>query len=170
LIAALALRGEAVGIGGVQFLVGAGMGAGIGWMQGRVIRGVIHKSTPWIWSSILGLAAPFLVSDVSKTAGWNIPYSLMVCVVLGGIIAGVWQALILRPHFRSAGWWAPATAAGWTIAARTAYVADSWTRSHSIRGFKGLFVYLGIVAAGGLILGLITGFCLAWMTGGRKTK
>ncbi len=164
LIIALALVGEAIGIGGAQVLVGAGMGTGIGLMQGRVLRGVLHKSAPWIWSSVIGLAVPFLVTDISKKAGWDLTYSLLVSVSLGGLIAGGWQALILRPHFRRAGSWVVASGLGWTLAAGTASVADSLSRSHSIRGLWGAVAYLGIVAAGGLILGVVTGVCLTWMS------
>ena len=44
IIIVLALIGEAVHIGGAQFLVGAGMGTGIGLMQALVIRRTLHKS------------------------------------------------------------------------------------------------------------------------------
>jgi hypothetical protein len=163
LIIALALVGEAVGIGGAQFIVGAGMGTGIGLMQGRVIRGILDRAAPWIWSCVVGLAVPFLVTDISKAAGWGLAYSLLGCVALGGLIAGGWQVLILRPRLRKTGAWVLASALGWTLAAGTGEVAHSLTRSHSFRGIWGALAYLGIVATGGLILGLVTGICLAWM-------
>jgi len=71
LIIALALVGEAVGIGGSQVLLGVGMGAGIGLMQSRAIRDMLHSSAPWLWSCVVGLGLPFLVTDVAKAAGWN---------------------------------------------------------------------------------------------------
>ena len=163
LIIVLALIGEAVGIGGSQVLVGAGMGTGIGLMQSRVIKGVVHKPVPWLWSSVTGLALPFLVADISKAAGRGIVYSLPVFVALGGIIAGGWQALILRSRFRQTWLWVIASALGWTFAAGAAVVADYISRSHSLRGLWGAVIYLGVVAAGGLILGSVTGVCLAWM-------
>jgi hypothetical protein len=38
LIALMATAGEALEIESAQFLVGAGMGLGVGWMQGRALR------------------------------------------------------------------------------------------------------------------------------------
>jgi hypothetical protein len=163
IIIALALIGEAVHIGGSQVLVGAGMGTGIGLMQGRVIRRILHKSGQWICSSIVGLGAPFLLTDISKVVGWNLPYSLPVSIVLGGLIIGSWQALILRSRLGKTGWWLVASVLGWTLAAGTSAIADFLPRSHVLRGLWGALAYLGIVASGGLILGIVTGLCLAWL-------
>jgi hypothetical protein len=162
-IIVLALVGEAVGIGGAQVLVGAGMGAGIGLMQSRVIRNVLPKSGAWICSCIVGLGAPFLVTDIAKVAGRNVGYSLFACVAAGGLISGGWQALILRTRFRKTLWWLVASALGWMLAAGTSAVAEPISRLPALRGLWGAVVYLGIVAAGGLIIGLVTGVCLAWM-------
>lgn len=161
-IIALALVGEAVGIGGAQVPVGAGMGAGIGIMQGRVMRGVIDRAAPWFWSCVVGLAAPFLVGDIVKAAGWDFAYSLYTYVALGGLIVGVWQGVILRPRVHSTGmWmWVAGSVVGWALASGAAAVADFLSRSHSLRGIWGAIAYLGIVAGGGFVLGLITGISL----------
>jgi hypothetical protein len=162
IIIVLALIGETVHVGGAQVLVGAGMGTGVGLMQARVVRRILHKTLPWIWSCIVGLGAPFLVTDISKVVGWSLPYSLPAAIALGGLIIGSWQALILRSRLRQIGWWIVASALGWTLAAGTSALADS-PRSRAIRGIWGAFAYLGIVASGGLILGIVTGLCLAWL-------
>jgi len=167
IIIAFALIGEAVHIGGAQVLVGAGMGTGIGLMQGRVIRRILHKSALWTGSCIIGLGTPFLLTDISKVVGWNLPYSLPLAIVLGGLIVGSWQALILGAQLRKTGWWIVASALGWTLAAGTAAIADS-SRARAIRGIWGALAYLGIVAAGGLILGIVTGLCLAWLFGNES--
>jgi hypothetical protein len=141
IIILLALVGEAVGIGGSDVLVGAGMGVGTGLMQGRVIGGVIHKSAPWFWSSAVGLAIPFLVADISNAAGWGIVYSLPIFVALGGLIAGGWQTLILRPHVRQPWSWVLASALGWTLAAGGALSRRvSHARTHS--GESGVRSYI----------------------------
>jgi len=36
-------------------------------------------------------------------------------------------------------------------------------RAHAIRGIWGALGYLGLVALGGLVLGVVTGMTLAWM-------
>lgn len=104
LIIALALIGEAVGIGGAQVLVGAGIGVGIGLMQGRALRGMLNQAVPWFWSCVVGLAVPFLATDVAKAGGLVFPYSLYASVALGGTIVGAWQAFLLRPR-PNTGWW-----------------------------------------------------------------
>lgn len=162
-VVAFALAGEAVGIGGAQVLVGAGMGAGVGLMQGRVMREVIGKAAPWAWSCAVGLGLPFLVVDLARAAGRSLPYSLYLCVAAGGLVVGGWQALLLRPLVRNAGAWVPASATAWTLAAGSAALADNARISQSIRGIGGALAYLGMIGLGGLILGLITGIPLARM-------
>jgi len=155
-IIALALAGEAAGIGGAQALVGVGMGTGIRLMQGRAIRGVLHRSASWFWSCVAGLGVPFLAADIAKAAGWDFTYSLYVSVALGGFIVGIWQAFILRSRFHNAGGWVLASALGWTLAAGAAAVADALP----LRRLWGAVAYLATVAVGGLILSSVTGISL----------
>ena len=162
-VVVLALLGEALGIGGVQVLVGAGMGTGLGFMQSRALRGVLPKPRLWFWSCAFGLALPFLAFDLAKAAEWKITYSLYVCVVLGGLIVGIWQALILRTRFHNTVWWAIASVVGWSATSGMAALSESLSRSHSLRGLGGALAYLGIIASGGLILGLITGVPRVWL-------
>lgn len=157
----LAIAGEAVGGGGLQFLVGVGMGAGVGLMQGRIIKGVTGQSVRWLLSSVIGLSIPFLFTDVARLTVWDIPYSLYVCILLGGLIVGVWQAGILRPYFTNAGVWVAACGLGWSLAAASAAVSDFLFQSKFVRGIPGALAYLGVIAAGGLILGAVTGIVIA---------
>jgi hypothetical protein len=160
LIVVLALVGEALGIGGSQVLVGLGMGTGIGLLQGRAIRPLLPRPAAWRASCIVGLALPFLVTDLAPAVGRELPYSLPLAVALGGLLIGVWQAFLLRPHVQAPGWWILANGVGWTLAAGMALLADSWVRGQAIRGVPGALLYLGLVAGGGLILGLVTGVVL----------
>lgn len=162
LIIVAALIGEGIGIGGSQALVGAGMGTGIGLMQGRAIRVLLDRSAPWFFSCVIGLAAPFVLWDFGNAVGWNLGYSLYLYVALGGLIVGIWQAFILHGRFFRAGWWVVGSVVGWTLASGTAALADSITRSQSIRGLLGAFIYLGVVASGGLALGIVTGAAMVW--------
>ncbi len=160
LVILLALGGEAAGIGGSQVLVGIGMGLGVGLLQARLLRTVLSRPAVWLLSSAVGLAIPFLVTDLAPRFGRDLPYSLPIAVVAGGLIIGVWQAQLLRGHARSPGWWILANAVGWTLAAGMAYLADVAVRGHAIRGLPGALAYLGAVAAGGLLLGVVTGMAL----------
>ncbi len=108
-IALFALIGEAMGIGGSQVLVGAGMGAAVGLTQGRIVKGLFGRFLPWFLASMLGLAAPFLVSDLAPYSGWQMEYSLYRAVLFGGVVVGIWQAL-LRPRVRMPALWALASA------------------------------------------------------------
>jgi hypothetical protein len=163
LIIIFALIGEVMGIGGLQFLVGAGMGTGVGLMQSRVLRGVIDRPSSWIWSCVVGLTIPFLVTDISNLAGVSLPYWLYLSVIIGGAIAGAWQARILSERFEKTWLWIAASVVGWGMAAGTAAISDYLTRSQSLRGLGGLLAYLGMIASGGLILGLVTGAMLVRM-------
>lgn len=163
LIALLALAGEAVGIGGSQVLVGAGMGLGIGIMQSRVLRDLIPGRRRWIWSCVVGLAIPFLITDLAKLVRIDLPYSLPVSVATAGLIAGVWQSIILRARFPKTGRWVVASLVGWTLAAGSVAAADGLFRSRTVGGVPGLIAYLFILTAGGLILGLVTRVGLARM-------
>lgn len=155
-IIALALMGEAIGIGGAQFLVGTGMGAGVGFMQGRALKNVLQAFAPWFWSCMAGLGAPFLVTDIAKALGRDLPYSLYIYVALGGLLAGIWQWRLLRSRFHHAGWWVLASTLGWSLAAGAAALANA----QPLRGIWGALLFLAITAGGGLILGAVTGMAL----------
>lgn len=159
LVVVTALLGEAIGVGGAQAMVGLGMGIGVGWMQSRALRGWLPRVAPWLWSSALGLALPFLATDIAKAAGLSVPYSLYVCLGLGGLVVGLWQARLLRGLLRPAPW-ILASLVGWLLAGGTAAISDVLFRSHALRGVWGALAFLGIAAVGGLILGLITGIPL----------
>jgi hypothetical protein len=160
-IAALALLGEAIGIGGAQLIVGAGMGVGVGWLQARALRGLLPAVAPWFWSAVIGLTLPFLVVDIATAAGWSLPYWLYVTITAGGLLVGCAQWLILRRHFKDAPWWIAASSAGWGLAGGAAAIADALMKSRQIRGIGGLLAYLALIAVGGLVLGVVTGLCLA---------
>jgi hypothetical protein len=158
----LAVAGEALGVGG-QTLVGAGMGAGVGFLQARALRTVLKKSARWFWSCVVGLAVPFLAADVARPAVWSSPWALFAVVAAGGLIVGAWQSLILRPRFRNIKWWVVASTVGWALSAGTAAVATWFSRWRTVRGVWGALTFLGVVALGGLILGAVTGAALVWM-------
>jgi hypothetical protein len=160
LIVAFALAGEVVGIGGAQFIVGVGMGTGIGLLQGRVLRPLLGRSAPWIWSCAIGLSLPFAVVDLAGVVGRDLPFSLYWCVAIGGLAAGVWQAALLHRVARPAAAWIVASVLGWSLAGSTSAIAEGLMRSRSIRGLAGALLYLGIIAAGGVVLGFVTGLVL----------
>ncbi len=157
IIVLFALAGELLGIGGAQALVGAGMGTGVGLSQSRALRGILDRPTTWVWSCAIGLMLPFLAFDLLRVTGHKSVYSVQLAVAVGGIVTGIWQAYLLRTRVRRAAWWVVVSAVGWTLASLAAGTADAMTRGHPIPGITGALLYLGIVAAGGLVLGASTG-------------
>jgi len=164
ILIALALILEALGFEQIQFPVGVAMGLGVGLLQGRIVRRLGISFGDWISSCAVGLAIPFAAFDVGTRFGYYLPHALYVCVGLGGLIVGTWQAYLLRSHLRAAGVWVVASVLGWTAAAGSAAAADLLVKSHSVTGIPGALAYLGIVMAGGVILGVVTGLVLAQQT------
>jgi hypothetical protein len=163
-----AFIGEAIRIGGSQALIGLGMGTTVGLMQGLAIRPVLGRVAPWFWSCVVALALPFLAADLLRLAGHESLYSVQMAVAAGGLTVGAWQAGLLRPHTTHAWMWVVASVVGWSLAAGTAYFADAFFRSHHVPGLTGALLYLGIIAAGGLLLGLVTGAALTRLLSTRK--
>jgi hypothetical protein len=160
LITLFALIGESVGIGGSQVLVGAGIGAGIGFLQALVLRGTLGKIAPWTLATILGMASPFLVYDVARVAGHDLPYSLYAYIPIGGLVVGIAQAALLRRHIKWPLVWPVVSVVGWSLAAAPTAKADAMFQARTIHGWSGLAIYLGIIAIGGGILSVVTGVAL----------
>lgn len=162
-IAVMALIGEAIGLGGSQFLVGLGMGLAVGFMQSRVLRDIITSPAKWLWITAAGLCLPFLAFDLARVFEWSLAYSLYYAVAAGGFLVGAGQAWLLRRRSSVAWIWVPASLIGWGLAAGSAALADLMFQSGSIRGISGLLAYVGVIASGGLALGAVTGFALPKM-------
>lgn len=162
-IVVFALAGELVGIGGAQWLVGAGMGAGLGLLQARALQGTIGRPSTWFWSCVGGLTAPFLAIDLANLAGRAFPWSVYAAIAAAGLLAGGLQARLLRPYLDGARAWVAASVAGWALAGGAVALADLLQRERSLRGLAGAVAFLGTVAMGGLLLGLVTGVALERM-------
>lgn len=165
LVIALALVAETMGIGGVQTVVGLGMGAGVAVLQARVLRDRIAPRT-WIAVTTLGLALPFLVADLLASGPWSIPYSLPITTVTGSTLVGVLQARALRARDRKAVTWVLASAIGWSLAAGMVALADTLRLAGALHGVLGLVGYLVAFVGGGVVLGGATASLVRDMTPG----
>ena len=158
LVVALAMVWDVLG-GGAQFMVGVGMGAGVGYMQARVTSTWTGRIQPWLWASIVGMGVPFVLWDVASATAAKALFSLPVCVLLGGVLTGVLQKPLLRPQFERTSWWMPACVVGWGLPAGAIALGNS--------GFAPpVFGLLSTIVMffGGLLLGAVTGKTLEWMS------
>jgi hypothetical protein len=160
--------GEAVGAGASQAPLGLGMGLGVGLLQARFVAlWMGARRRAWIVATSLGLAAPFLLSDLADLGGLGLPYWLPAYVGAGGLTAGLAQALVLRaaPSARPMriGIWIVASIVGWSLAASTVAVNDAYLPR--IPGLFGALLYVAVVLLGGIALGLVGGAAMSWTLG-----
>ena len=151
LVVLMTFAWDALGVGNAQFMVGVGMGAGVGFAQARTARAWLGRTAPWVWSSVIGMGAPFLLWDILAGVGVRFPNPMLLSVVLGSILVGVLQRPLLARHSDKANWWVPACIAGWTLSAGPA--------TASMSGPMGGLVTVAILL-GGIILGVVTGAML----------
>lgn len=144
--------------GEAQFMVGAGMGAGVGWLQARVVGEWVESTGMWFWASAIGMAAPFVAWDLSALAGTEAFFSLPLCVLAGSLLVGIFQSGLLRRRLRRATLWVPASVVGWGLPVGAIALVDSGR----LPG-PAFLVSLGAMFLGGVVLGAVTGKTLAWM-------
>jgi hypothetical protein len=163
LIALMASAGELLEIESAQFLVGAGMGLGVGWMQGRVLRATLGGAARWTLATTLALAIPFAFFDVAKLREWENGYSLQWAVTAGGVLVGVAQARLLAARFRGSAAWILASVVGWGLSVAVTNGVDAFGRSLAVGNGVKLALFLGGVVLGGTVLGLATGSAMRWL-------
>ena len=108
-IVGLAVGIEAVGLPNTNLMIGFGIGAGVGFMQGRVAKKWFSATNNWMWTSTIGMTIPFLATEFVDL-GFN-PLALDVAV--GGLLVGILQLRILKPYSVKATWWVPTCTIGW---------------------------------------------------------
>lgn len=149
---------DSVGIEGLQFYVGLGVSAGVGFMQWLVLRKTVGMSLNWLWYSLLGIATPFLVFDLISIFT---PYSLKeyyipISVIIGGIAIGALQAKLLKPYVNgSTTPWIWLSFGAWALAA-LAVLAIEYTKEVSSNNLVLFFLNLVLILIGGPIIGWLT--------------
>lgn len=141
-----------------QFMVGLGMGAGVGHVQRRALVRWLNRPNQWTVASTVGMGALFVVRDLVVVSGHAFPYSLPLYVLVGGAIAGFWQGRLLRHASAYAGWWPLASVIGWSIPAACIALGDS-----QAAGFGGDLASLLAIFFGGGMLGASSGRVLVWI-------
>ncbi len=144
-------------MGGVQFIIGVGIGAGVGYLQGRALSPWLGGPGPWTVASAAGMGGLFLVHDVLRLLGTPTPYALPAYVAVGGLVVGTWQSRLLRPVSARAAWWIPASAVGWMLPVACIAVGDAGRGAvKDVAGLVGMFL-------GGAMLGAATARPLRWI-------
>lgn len=151
---------DSMGIEDMQFYVGLGMGAGVGGTQWLLLRKLLPMSKNWIWFSAAGMGIPFIVLDMVLTKSFT--YKMPIGAVLGAILVGFLQFLLLKQHSEKASLWIWSSIAGWTLAVLAVLTIDytkhltPYIQSNLLLALLNLLLIL----LGGIILGVITGFTL----------
>jgi hypothetical protein len=78
---------------------------------------------------------------------------------MGGLLAGILQQHLLRPHSSRAVWWMPASVIGWALPGGAIAVNDLGL----VTGPWGELLSIGAMFFGGAILGAVTGMPLLWV-------
>lgn len=146
-----------------QFFLGLGMGAGIGYAQVRVTARFLRIGNAWGWASVVGMGAPFVASDILRTIwpGLSYMYTLWLSAACGGLLVGLLQRPMLRPHSPRANWWVLASLAGWMLAAATPLLYG--TVPGVGPGVGAALINVAAIPLGGVILGVVTGAILFWL-------
>jgi hypothetical protein len=162
----IALSGvlDSIGIQNMQFYIGLGIGAGVGFAQWRVLKSTIGMDKIWLLSSTIGLGLPFLGFDLVRFfTGWSLGnWYIPICILLASALCGlVQQGVLLRMGFRARSWMFVCVA-GWTLAAFTVISMD-YLKALSTNNWVMFSVNLFLILFGGVVLGFITGLSLRRM-------
>ena len=133
-----------------NLIVGLVLGAVVGGAQVIAVRRALELTRRWISGAALGMGIPFIIAVVIGRAWfggreasemWLVPVG-----IVGGALAGLIQAPVLRRHTGRARWWILASVVSWGAAW---LVSTAW-------GALGLLT-------GGLVLGAVSGALLVWL-------
>ena len=154
LVIVLSIAWESVG-GSAQFPIGVGMGAGVGLAQGAAMKRRLGRARPWAFATLAGTVLAFAGADLFATIA--VPYSLPVAVLIAGLLAGVFQARLLRREYDRVGSWIAASVAAWGAPAGVIVLGDA------LEGAVGGVVVFVTMIFGGVLLGTIGGVSLVVM-------
>ena len=141
-----------------NLIVGLCIGAGVGYAQWFVLKGIFKISSLWGLVCTVCMGIPFIAFVIMDENGYKFSsfngddeflYRLVFGLIIGFVI-GLLQVQFLKPYLKKAVWWIAASSIGWGIC----FLASSVPMP---------FALLGLLA-GGILLGLITGSGIIWMS------
>ena len=140
-----------------NLILGLCIGASVGYAQWFVLKRNFKISSLWGLVCTVSMGVPFIAIVVMDENNYEIPsfsgdYEFFGRLIFGlvmGLVIGLVQTQFLKPYFKKAAWWIPASSVGWGIC----FLASSAPMSLSIPG----------ILLGGVLLGLITGYAIIRM-------
>ncbi|MEK7724742.1 MAG: hypothetical protein AAB336_10365 [Acidobacteriota bacterium] len=151
---------DSIGIEGMQFYLGLGMGAGVGLAQWLIFRKFSEMSPLWILFSALGMGIPFIILDLIPIG--TVSYKLALSVAFSALVVGLLQFLLLKKHSPKAYLWIFGSFIGWTLGVAIVFIIN-YTMLIKVTGYMNLvmaLVNLLLILAGGIVLGVISGITL----------
>lgn len=159
LIVALSSLLDSVGIEGLQFYLGLGMGSGIGLMQWFNLRKSGRINGRWILINALGMGIPFLFFDL--VFDLVVEVKIFCCMFVGAFLIALLQHYAFRNLLKNPWVWILSSVVGWLSAAAITFSVDYTNAWKAILPIWALaLINLFLILAGGLILGLISGIAL----------
>lgn len=153
LLLALAMAWNVTGLES-QWMVGAGMAAGVALLQARFLGGRIRKRA-WVIASIVTMAIPFVLWDVSRAVQVPLIPGLPAAAAIGSILLGLVQGRMLWNGGRPIGLWTFANLLGWGIPVGIMGLGEA-----AVLGGWGGILSTMTMFLGGAVLGLCTGTAL----------
>ena len=155
LVLCLSVLFDGMGLEGFQFILGAGMGAGVSFMQWRLLKQQ-GMDLRWVWFAVIGLSLPLLVYDLLDELGiyhQDGNTIVRVCIALGGLLAGILQYTLFKTEHNRL--WIAASLLGWSLAGMVVFAMDYTTRL-SASNLIIFLINLLCILGGGVVLGWIT--------------
>ena len=153
IIAAIVLSYAIVGLffsESSNLIVGLVLGAVVALAQMISVRRILPLTWRWVWGAAVGMGIPFIaavvIDEIWFDAAEGSDMGLVLVGAVGGALAGLIQARVLKPHTNQAQWWILASLVSWGLAELTSVA----------------FGEVGILV-GGIVLGGVSGVLLIWM-------
>lgn len=162
LVILFAMAFEGLGIHNMQFFMGLGLGAGIGYMQWRMLGKWLGMGAEWLWLTITGLTLPFLSIDLLKLFSSFSPSGnayLLYSIASAGLTTGLFQFFALKKDTRRSWPWIFGSLFSWS-AAGIYFLTINYTTAVSSHNMVLFALNLFIILTGGLVLGIISSIFL----------
>ena len=152
----------------------------VGCAQWMLLRERIAVSGWWVLACAIGVGSPLVIEEILRGAGFLPDWTrgsggtflaMTILGILGGLLSGLLQMPLLRPHFTKASWWILASCIGWgfcwpafemLVNPGALSSAPSKILPPAAQFVIGLLIFLDLIF-GPVLLGVVTGVGLLWM-------